>query len=67
MKHIAQTIAEEFIVHYDGPWGEFALCGDEILGTVDLEMSPGEKTDKPVTCSRCLDVVRHVRGQEMKF
>ena len=46
-------------VHYEGADGnDYTLCGD----AMDECAEDPKETKRRVTCSRCLAIVRHVRG-----
>lgn len=63
MQHVEVVNIEtgEREVHYDSALGiDFTLCGDT------LDECPEEPTitNRRVTCVRCRQIVRHVRGEE---
>ena len=65
MRHIEIAHAEEddVVVHYEGPFPEFTLCGDAIEVDAHAARAEPSVTTKRVSCDRCIAVVRHVRGR----
>ncbi|MDO3380384.1 hypothetical protein [Geoalkalibacter halelectricus] len=65
MKRFEMTDAEtgEALVHYEGPFNDFALCGDALEMDRYAGESHPQETNKRVTCEKCHAVVRHVRGR----
>jgi hypothetical protein len=50
----------EALVHYNVAGGlDFTLCGD----TLDECAEEPVETNKRVTCERCKEIVKHVRGK----
>lgn len=53
----------EKLVHYEGPFGDYALCGDALEVDRNGILNEPEITKKRVTCEKCLLVVKHVKGR----
>lgn len=65
MRRYEMTHAEtgETVIHYEGPFSDFALCGDALERDMHAGESEPVETARRATCENCLAVVRHVRGR----